>query len=84
MISGSFGKGKPDKEIFLHALELLDIAPEQGVMVGDKLTTDIRGGLATGLTTVWINRKGKQQDPEIQPDYEIKHLGELLSLVQSL
>ncbi|MNW05182.1 putative HAD-hydrolase YfnB [compost metagenome] len=53
-------------------------------MVGDKLTTDIRGGLATGLTTVWINRKGKQPDPEIQPDYEIKHLGELLSLVQSL
>lgn len=84
VISGSFGKGKPDKDIFLHALELLDIAPEQGVMVGDKLTTDIRGGLATGLTTVWINRKGKQPDPEIQPDYEIKHLGELLSLVQSL
>jgi putative hydrolase of the HAD superfamily len=84
VISGSFGKGKPDKEIFLHALGLLDIAPEQGVMVGDKLTTDIRGGLATGLTTVWINRNGKTPDPEIQPDYEITHLGELLSLVESL
>lgn len=84
VISGSFGKGKPDKDIFLHALELLDIAPEQGVMVGDKLTTDILGGLTAGLTTVWINRTGKESDPEIQPDYQIGHLSELLPLVQSL
>lgn len=84
VISGSFGKGKPDKEIFLHALQLLDITPEQGVMVGDKLTTDIKGGLAAGLTTVWINRDGKTPNLEIQPDYEIGHLSELLPLVQAL
>ncbi|ASA21904.1 HAD family hydrolase [Paenibacillus donghaensis] len=84
VISGSFGKGKPDKEIFLHALGLLEIDPEQGVMVGDKLTTDIRGGLAAGLTTVWINRNSKEANPDIQPDYEIQHLNELLPLVDSL
>lgn len=84
VISGSFGKGKPDKTIFLHALELLDVSPDQAIMVGDKLTTDIRGGLAAGLTTVWINRNGKPADPEIQPDYEIQHLGEILPLIQSL
>ena len=84
VISGSFGKGKPDKEIFLHALQLLDISPEQGIMVGDKLTTDIQGGLAAGLTTVWINRNGKAPNPEIKPDYEIRHLSELLPLVQAL
>ncbi|UQZ37159.1 haloacid dehalogenase [Paenibacillus sp. PK3_47] len=84
VISGSFGKGKPDKEIFQHALSLLDISPEQGMMVGDKLTTDILGGRTTGLTTVWINRTGKTPNPEIQPDYEIKHLSELLPLVQTL
>lgn len=84
VISGSFGKGKPDKAIFLHALELLDVSPDQAIMVGDKLTTDIRGGLAAGLTTVWINRNGKPADPEIKPDYEIQHLGEILPLIQSL
>lgn len=84
VISGSFGRGKPDKSIFEHALGLLEITPEQGVMVGDKLTTDILGGLATGLTTVWINRTGKDKDPEITPDYEIKHLAELLPLVSTL
>ncbi|KGE17334.1 HAD family hydrolase [Paenibacillus wynnii] len=84
VISGSFGKGKPDKDIFLHALNLLEITPEQGVMVGDKLTTDIRGGLAAGLTTVWINRTGKEPNPEIQPHFEIEHLADLIPLVESL
>ncbi|WP_379151841.1 HAD family hydrolase [Paenibacillus sp. sgz5001063] len=84
VISGNFGKGKPDKEIFTHAMELLDISPEDGIMVGDKLTTDILGGLSAGLTTVWINRTGKETDPDITPDYQIEHLSELLPLVKSL
>ncbi|OKP96509.1 HAD family hydrolase [Paenibacillus sp. P46E] len=84
VISGNFGKGKPDKGIFTHAMELLDISPEEGIMVGDKLTTDILGGLGAGLTTVWINRTGKETDPEITPDYQISHLSELLPLVKSL
>ncbi|MNC81996.1 putative HAD-hydrolase YfnB [compost metagenome] len=53
-------------------------------MVGDKLTTDILGGLGAGLTTVWINRTGKASDPEITPDYQIGHLSELLPLVETL
>ncbi|NGM81005.1 HAD family hydrolase [Paenibacillus sp. 7124] len=84
VISGTFGKGKPDPSIFEHSLKRLEISPEEGIMVGDKLTTDIRGGLAAGLTTVWINRTGKPSDPEIIPHYEIKHLSELLPLVESL
>lgn len=84
VISGNFGKGKPDKGIFTHAMNLLDITPEEGIMVGDKLTTDILGGLGAGLTTVWINRTGKASDPEITPDYQIGHLSELLPLVETL
>ncbi len=84
VISGSFGKGKPDEGIFTHAMNLLDITPGEGIMVGDKLTTDILGGLRAGLTTVWINRTGKASDPEITPDYQIGHLSELLPLVKTL
>ncbi|MNC14013.1 putative HAD-hydrolase YfnB [compost metagenome] len=65
-------------------MNLLDITPEEGIMVGDKLTTDILGGLGAGLTTVWINRTGKASDPEITPDYQIEHLTELLPLVKTL
>lgn len=84
VISGSFGKGKPDVSIFTHALELLGIQPENAVMVGDKLTTDIKGGNAAGLTTVWINRTDREKDPEIVPDYEIQNLNELHAIISSL
>ncbi len=77
VISGAFGRGKPDPSIFRHALELLDVQPEQALMVGDKLTTDIKGALATGIASVWLNRNGKINDSEIKPDYEIKHLSEI-------
>ncbi len=50
IISGEFGRGKPDAAIFRHALEKLGVEPEEGLMVGDKLTTDVIGAL--GL--VWM------------------------------
>ena len=84
VISGNFGKGKPDPSIFIHALGLLEIPPEQAVMVGDKLTTDIKGGNAAGLTTVWINRNDRMKDPDIVPDFEVQSLTELHSILNSL
>lgn len=84
IISGSFGKGKPDTSIFEHALSRLNISSQDAVMVGDKLTTDIKGGLSAGMKTVWINRNNRPHNPEIQPDYEIKHLSELHGILEGL
>lgn len=81
VISGHFGEGKPAASIFRHALGKLGIEPEHGMMVGDKLTTDIKGANTIGMTSVWINRHGMAADPEIIPSYEINHLEELLSLL---
>lgn len=81
VISGAFGKGKPDPSIFRHALELLNVNPDECLMVGDKLTTDICGGLGAGMTTVWVNRHGKSRTDEIVPAYEIQHLSELHDII---
>ncbi|WP_219837525.1 HAD family hydrolase [Paenibacillus sp. R14(2021)] len=81
IISGEFGKGKPAADIFHHALERLGIEPEHGIMVGDKLTTDILGANTIGMTSVWINRHGMTRSDEIIPTHEIKHLEELLPLI---
>ncbi|MDQ0169622.1 HAD family hydrolase [Paenibacillus tundrae] len=77
IISGSFGKGKPDPSIFQYALDKLGVQPEESMMVGDKLTTDIRGALSTGIKSVWINRENKENSETYTPDHEIKHLSEL-------
>ena len=71
MISGNYGYGKPDERLFQEALRLLAVEPQEAVMVGDKLTTDILGANRTGIASVWINRRGMSADGEIQPRYEI-------------
>ncbi|MWV42260.1 HAD-IA family hydrolase [Paenibacillus sp. HJL G12] len=84
VISGSFGKGKPDPSIFEHALSRLNLSPEDAVMVGDKLSTDIIGGLSAGLKTVWINRNSRSKHSNIEPDYEIKNLSELHAILDNI
>lgn len=84
VISGTFGKGKPDTSIFEHALGLLGIEPQMAVMVGDKLTTDIQGALAAKVHAVWVNRNNKTNTENIQPDFEIRQLTELEHVIHSL
>lgn len=82
IISGEFGEGKPAASIFRHALERLGIEPEHGIMVGDKLTTDILGANTIGMTSVWVNRHNTVRNDDIIPSHEIAHLEELLLLLE--
>lgn len=82
IVSGQFGEGKPAASIFKHALEKLGIEAEHGIMVGDKLTTDILGANTIGMTSVWINRHGMVRNDEIVPTYEIANLKELLQILE--
>lgn len=84
VISGSFGAGKPDISIFQHALDLLQISASEGIMVGDKLTTDILGSNRIGMKSVWINRHGITRSDVAVPDYEIANLEQLEGIIQSL
>lgn len=84
VVSGAFGKGKPDPSIFHHALKLLEVQPEQALMVGDKLTTDIKGALASGIKAVWVNRNHKVNDSDIHPDYEVERLTDLHGITAQL
>ena len=54
VISGELGVGKPRPEVFLGLLERLGVTPEASVMVGDSWERDIEGGLAAGMSVVWI------------------------------
>ncbi|MEF3301646.1 HAD family hydrolase [Paenibacillus sp. GYB003] len=81
VISGSFGLGKPAPDIFRHAMQLLAIGPEEGIMVGDKLTTDILGANGVGMKSVWINRHGVARGDDIVPACEIDNLRQLGALL---
>lgn len=83
IISGGFGIGKPDASIFEHALELSGYTNKEVVMVGDNLNTDILGANRTGITSVWLNVKGKKAE-EVKPDYEINDLMELIPTLEKI
>jgi putative hydrolase of the HAD superfamily len=83
IISGDFGKGKPDPSIFEHALSRMSLKKEEVIMVGDNLMTDVLGANRAGIKTVWINRHNKERN-EVIPTYEIQHLEELLPILEKL
>jgi putative hydrolase of the HAD superfamily len=84
VISGHFGEGKPSPRLFAFAMDKLGITADEGIMVGDKLTTDIQGANGVGMTSVWINRHGLKRTGDIEPSYEIATLRELIPLIRQL
>jgi putative hydrolase of the HAD superfamily len=57
--SGLYGKTKPHPTIFRHALEQLDVMPEDAVMVGDSVEDDVEGARAVGMRAFLIDREGR-------------------------
>lgn len=79
--SAELGVSKPDRLIFEKALELAGCAPQDSVMVGDRLDNDMIPAKAVGMKTVWI-RKGlsKHQDLKLGKgavDWAIDDLADL-------
>ena len=50
------GVAKPDSAIFRHALERLDVAAGDAVMIGDSWEKDVVGATRAGIRAVWLNR----------------------------
>ncbi|AQU80491.1 HAD family hydrolase [Planococcus faecalis] len=84
IVSGAYGKGKPDPSIFQYALSKSNVLADEVLMVGDNLMTDIIGAEKAGIRSVWINREQKAPHETIIPTYEIQHLEELLQLLEQL
>jgi HAD superfamily hydrolase (TIGR01549 family) len=57
--SGVHGKVKPSPTIFRAALEMLDVEPEEAVMVGDSPVDDVEGARALGMQAFLVDRAGR-------------------------
>lgn len=84
VISGAFGVGKPNSAIFEHCMKLLNIKANEGIMIGDKLTTDILGSNRVGMPNAWLNRDGITRTDEIIPRFEITDLTQLDHIIKEL
>lgn len=69
------GSLKPQREIFEFALNVTLAKPEESIMIGDNIEADIKGAMAAGLDTVFVNHLKVATD--VKPTFTIHHLKEL-------
>lgn len=82
IISEEVGVAKPDPRIFERALHRLNCADKSCVlMIGDSLSSDIRGGRDFGIDTCWYNPDGEPAPADCRPNYQISTLSELRNLL---
>jgi 2-haloacid dehalogenase len=78
VISDELGIQKPDPRIFAVALERLGATRnDRVIMVGDSLQSDIRGAIAAGIDSCWLNLRGKPADADITPTYAVNTIPEV-------
>jgi len=86
-ISEEIGYSKPAKEFFNTCMKRLNddqrekIHPCEVMIVGDSLTSDMAGGIVSGIKTCFYNPGKKDVDEKIKTDYVISSLKELENIL---
>lgn len=81
-ISECIGFQKPRAEFFDFVLnDIGDFDRSDYLIVGDSLTSDIKGGKNAGIDTCWFNINNVRNDTDIVSDYTIYSLKELLDIL---
>ena len=84
-VSEEIGHNKPSLAYFEAAFaQIPNFDKSKALMVGDSLSSDIKGGINAGIRTCWINPNHAPAHPEIRPDFEIEALHQLPALLETL
>ncbi len=80
-ISEEAGSQKPQMGFFEYCFEKMgrrDV--ENMLIIGDSLTSDMRGGNNAGIDTMWFNPKQEENHTEVRLDYVISALEEIKTM----
>ena len=82
-ISGEMGCRKPEKAYFDAVLSALGVTGPQRskvLVIGDSLSSDIKGAFASRLDSVWLRNPGSSAGV-MKPTYEVDSLSQLAQLL---
>ncbi len=82
-ISDEIGCEKPSRGFFdavAAAIPGFDIS--RALVIGDSLTSDIKGGAEYGMDTCWLNRAGKTAPDGLSITYTIGDIREILEILE--
>lgn len=81
-LSEQLGAEKPKKEFFDQVFATIGpVEKSETMIVGDSLTSDIRGGDNAGIVTCWYNPEGIKAPEGYRIDHEIRDLHEVYGLL---
>jgi pyrophosphatase PpaX len=80
--SGDVENPKPSPEPLLKAVKMLNVKPEEAVMIGDR-PEDIQSGKSAGAYTIAVLRgvRPRAELEEAEPDFIVNELSEILSIL---
>ena len=80
-ISEDVGFEKPNQKYFEKVTETLPpCRKDEIIIIGDSLTSDIKGGREFGIRTCWFNPAGKNGGPGLY-DFEIQSLSQVTEII---
>lgn len=81
-ISEEIGSRKPEKEFFDYVLSKINPPDISRILIiGDSLSSDIAGGINSGIDTCWFNPNLETPPAELTPNYEIHSLKDVFQIV---
>lgn len=84
-ISERLGYDKPRREYFDACFARIDgFRREECIILGDSMTSDIKGGKNAGILTCLFNPRGAAAVSDVKPDFEIRALCEFLPLIEKI
>lgn len=77
-VSEEMGYPKPYIEYFDRCFQKIpDFHKDKAIIIGDSLSSDMKGGNLAGISCCWYNPEGKVNDTGLKIDYEIRNLWEV-------
>ena len=84
-ISEVVGVEKPGVGFFERVWDVIGhYEKDEVIIVGDSLTSDMKGGNNAGILTCWYNPKHEKNDKDVHVDYEIDNLQLLSEILDEL
>ncbi len=84
ILSTSFGKRKPDPQVFVHAARVANVPPDRCAYVGDRPSRDVlgckRAGFALSIVIEGADHPDESEEDFLKPDLAIRELTDLLNI----
>ncbi len=71
-ISDEIGYEKPQIEFFNYVFDRIPTKnPDEVIIIGDSLTSDIAGGIRAGIHTCWYHPSNEENHSDVKPEFTI-------------